>query len=111
MSKADRRYQRIATPMGVWVAWQDGARQDVSRVLDLNVGGLFVATPAPIALGAAITILLSVAEGEIRSRAIVRNVKPNEGMGIQFVDMAQTDAVRLERLVARLLAKESANLG
>src|SRR5579862_5020047 len=111
MSKADRRYQRVATPMGVWVAWQTGARQDVSRVLDLNVGGLFVATPAPVAVGTAVTILLSVPEGEIRSRAIVRNVKPSEGMGIQFVDMTQTDIVRLERLVARLLAKESAISG
>jgi hypothetical protein len=105
MSKADRRFQRIPTPIGVWVAWQDGARQEVSRVRDLNVGGLFIATPTPVALGTAITVLLSVPEGEIRSRAIVRNVTPGEGMGIQFVDMTQTDGVRLDRLVTRLLPK------
>ncbi len=40
-SKADRRHQRIATPKGVWVAWQDGKQQNVSRVRDLNVGRAF----------------------------------------------------------------------
>jgi len=107
MSKADRRFPRIPTPSGVWVAWQDGARQEVSRVRDLNIGGLFIATTAPLTLGSTLTILLSVAEGEIRSRAIVRNVTPREGMGIQFVEMAQADSIRLERLMTRLLPKTS----
>ena len=106
-SKHDRRYQRIATPKGVWVAWQDGKQQNVSRVRDLNAGGLFVATPMPLALGSVVTLLLSVPEGEIRSRATVRNVVPNEGMGVQFTEIAPEDAARVEKLVARLLKAES----
>jgi len=78
-TKADRRHQRIATPKGVWVAWQDGKQQNVSRVRDLNLGGLFIATPTPLALGSTVTILLSVPEGEIRGRATVRNIVPREG--------------------------------
>lgn len=102
-----RRYPRIATPKGVWVAWQDGnqqSQQNVSRVRDLNVGGLFVATPNPAALGTAITVLLAVPEGEIRCRAVVRNVVPNEGMGVQFTEMREQDAARLQNLVTRLLS-------
>jgi Tfp pilus assembly protein PilZ len=106
-SKSDRRYQRIATPKGVWVAWQDGKQQNVSRVRDLNAGGLFIATPTPLELGTVLTLLLSVPEGEIRSRAVVRNIIPGEGMGVQFSDISQQDASRVERLVARLLASES----
>jgi hypothetical protein len=102
-SKADRRYQRIATPRGLWVAWHDGGKQNVSRVRDLNRGGLFVDSPEVLAVGAVITILLAVPEGEIRSSAMVRNAIPQEGMGIEFTDMAQTDVGRLERLIARLM--------
>jgi Tfp pilus assembly protein PilZ len=106
-SKSDRRYERIATPKGVWVAWQDGKQQNVSRVRDLNAGGLFIATPTPLALGSTVTLLLSVPEGEIRSRAAVRNVIPGEGMGVQFTELSQQDAIRVEKLVTRLLRSES----
>lgn len=108
--RSDRRYPRIPTPTGVWVAWQDGSRQSqqsVSRVRDLNIGGLFIATPNPAAVGAVITLLLSVPEGEIRSRAVVRNVVPKEGMGLEFTEMSQQDAVRLQNLVTRLLASST----
>lgn len=101
-NKADRRYARIATPKGVWVAWQDGARQEVSRVLDLNVGGLFLNTERPCAVGASISVLLSVPEGEIRGRAVVRNISV-KGMGIEFVELREQDSARLHRLIARLL--------
>jgi Tfp pilus assembly protein PilZ len=106
-SKSDRRYERIATPKGVWVAWQDGKQQNVSRVRDLNAGGLFIATPTPLALGRTVTLLLSVPEGEIRSRAVVRNVIQGEGMGVQFTELSQQDAIRVEKLVTRLLRAES----
>jgi Tfp pilus assembly protein PilZ len=106
-TKADRRHQRIATPKGVWVAWQDGKQQNVSRVRDLNVGGLFIATPTPLAVGSTVTILLSVPEGEIRSRATVRNVIPGEGMGVQFTEISAENQVRVNKLVARLLFAES----
>ena len=106
-TKADRRHQRIATPKGVWVAWQDGKQQNVSRVRDLNLGGLFIATPTPLALGSTVTILLSVPEGEIRGRATVRNIVPREGMGVQFTEISQQDQARVEKLVTRLLSVES----
>ncbi|HVB88331.1 MAG TPA: PilZ domain-containing protein [Candidatus Dormibacteraeota bacterium] len=106
-SRNDRRYSRIATPKGVWVAWQDGARQEVSRVQDLNIGGLFVATCHPSVVGTIITILLSVPEGEIRGRAVVRNVT-SKGMGIEFVELREQDSVRLHVLIARLLPASQA---
>lgn len=104
MPKSNRRYQRIPTPKGVWVAWQNGAESSVSRVRDLNIGGLFIATPTSAPLGTVVTILLSVPEGEIRSRATVRNVVTGEGMGVEFTNIAAEDSARLEKLIARLLA-------
>jgi Tfp pilus assembly protein PilZ len=105
--KTDRRYSRIATPKGVWVAWQDGARQEVSRVLDLNLGGLFITTEHPSAIGTSISILLSVPEGEIRGRAVVRNTS-SKGIGVEFVELREQDLARLQRLIARLLPSNEA---
>jgi len=86
------------------VAWQDGSNQrSISRVKDLNIGGLFIVTPNPLPLGTAVTILLSVPEGEIRSSAIVRNTVSNEGMGVQLSEIGLTDNERLQKLVTRLL--------
>lgn len=100
--KTDRRYSRIATPKGVWVAWQDGGRQEVSRVLDLNLGGLFVTTEHPSTIGTSISILLAVPEGEIRARAVVRNIS-TKGMGVEFVELREQDSARLQQLIARLV--------
>jgi hypothetical protein len=111
-AKSNRRYPRIATPKGVWVAWQDGSQQSqqsVSRVRDLNVGGLFIATANPAALGTVVTLLLSVPEGEIRSRAVVRNMVAGEGMGVQFTEMREQDAARLQSLITRLLSGSSSS--
>jgi len=99
----DRRYQRVSTPKGLWVAWQNGIQQSVSRVRDLNVGGLFIATPDAPVVGTEVTILLSVPEGQIRSKAVVRNISAGKGMGVEFVNMSQLDYERLEKLVTRLL--------
>jgi len=101
--KLKRRFQRIPTPSGVWVGWQHNHKQDVSRIRDLNVGGLFINTPSPPPEGTIIQIVLSIPEGEIKSEAIVRNVTPSQGMGVAFKGMTQPDAVRLEELVTRLL--------
>jgi PilZ domain len=104
VGKSRRRYTRIQTPKGVWVAWHaEGRQQSVSRVSDLNLGGLFIVTPSPAPLGTVLTVLLSVPEGEIRGRSTVRNSTP-EGMGVEFTEIAKADQVRLEALIARLLA-------
>jgi PilZ domain len=102
-SKSNRRYPRIPTPKGVWVSWQNDGNQNVSRVRDLNIGGLFIEATQPPPVGATITLLFSVPEGEIRSSALVKNVSPGEGMGVQFVAMTQEHSVRLQTLFSRLL--------
>jgi PilZ domain len=103
-TKSRRRYERIQTPKGVWVAWQrDEQKQSVSRVSDLNLGGLFISTLVPAPLGAVLSVLLSVPEGEIRGRVAVRGTT-SEGMGVEFTEIAKADQARLHALVTRLLA-------
>jgi PilZ domain len=105
--KSRRRYPRVQTPKGIWVAWQgDNVKQSVSRVSDLNLGGLFISTPSPAPMGTVLSVLLAVPEGEIRGRSTVRSVSA-EGMGVEFTEIAEADRARLQALVARLLASNS----
>ena len=108
-SHKERRYPRIATPFGVWVHWQVDAESIVSRVRDLNVGGVFIATLTPLEVGTSLKLLFSVPEGEIRTLAVVRNLRSGEGMGVEFIAMDNPDWQRLLQLTKRLSEKAIAS--
>jgi len=101
-AQINRLFSRVRSPQGVWVAWQALAERVVSRVSNLSFGGMFICTPNPPPMGAAVSLLFSVPEGEIRIQSVVRNVDPDNGMGIQFTSIADEDRVRLEKLIKRL---------
>jgi Tfp pilus assembly protein PilZ len=71
------------------------------------MGGVFVSTPDPVAVASSVSLLFSVPEGEIRAQAVVRNVKPGEGMGVQFTALGGQDTARLRKLLERLLARST----
>src|SRR2546427_9141259 len=98
-----RRYPRIALPKGMWVAWHDGGRRWASRVQTLGMGGLFINIPDPPVVGTVVKLLFEVPSGEVRAQAIVRNVKPGQGMGVEFRQMAMEDRARLQQLLKRLI--------
>ena len=75
---------------------------------DLNTGGLFIDTKTLPLIGSSLSLLFSVQEGKVRSLAIVRNITPDEGMGVEFVAMSQEHAVRLQTLFTRLLRSSDA---
>lgn len=90
-----RRYPRIPSPKGTLVAWQSASKKDVSRVVNLGLGGLYIHTSEPPPVGAFIQLLFDVPAGEVRARALVQRSKVNEGMGVKFVAMQQEDRGRL----------------
>lgn len=45
-------------------------------------------------------------EGEIRMQAIVRNVAPGRGMGIEFTAIRAEDKLCLDKVMRRLLASQ-----
>ncbi len=99
----NRRHVRIPLPIGVWVAWQgDGLERTVSKVQDLSLGGVFIATAEPPPMGTVLKLLFSMPEGEVRITAVVRSVRPGEGMGVKFTDMTGKDRARLHDAVKRL---------
>ena len=68
---------------------------------------MFISTPEPPSIGTVITVLLVVAEGDIRAHATVRNCLPRKGMGVEITAMGAEGTARFRGLVNRLLAGES----
>ena len=98
-----RRHERISLPKGMVVAWYGGGQQQVSRVKTLGMGGLFVCGDHTLSIGADLRLVFEVPGGMVQAQAVVRNIVPGEGMGVEFVNMNAEDMVLLERLLQRLL--------
>lgn len=97
-----RRYPRFDSPKGTFVAWQYGSKRAVSRLQNLGLGGLFIRTTESPPLGAFIQVLVDTPLGEIRARAVVQNIRPNEGIGVKIVGMQQEDRARFARWLNNL---------
>jgi PilZ domain-containing protein len=98
-----RRHQRIALPNGMVVAWYGGGDQQVSRVKTLGMGGLLIAVDRVRPIGTTLKLVFEVPGGVVQAEAVVRNIAPGEGMGVEFTNIGPQDRVLLERLLKRLL--------
>jgi len=101
-SRENRASPRVAISAGVWVSWHTSGHRVVSRVRDLSVGGVFVSTDAPPAIGTPVKLLFALPEGEIHIEGIVRYQRAQEGMGIEFRRMGSGARARLLEFLRRL---------
>jgi hypothetical protein len=102
LSGSRRLNSRIETDKNVWVYWECNGDRDLSRVMDLSAGGLFIQTPKIKRQGATTNLHFLVPEGQIRADAIVRHVKPGGGMGLKFKAVSEKDRPNLAALMRRL---------
>ncbi len=51
-------------------------------------------------------LVFNTPQGEVRVRAVVRNVTPGEGMGVAIVSMEQEDRGRLDQWLKQLRTAE-----
>lgn len=109
-NKKVRKYPRVRLPKGVTVAWEHAGIRNVSIVKVLALGGLFIATPDPPAVGEIIRLVFDVPGGDVRARAVVCDSQPGEGMGIQFTSMTAEARARLNRLMNALMAPKPSQL-
>jgi PilZ domain len=97
-----RQSSRFETPDGVWVCWRCAGIEDISRVSDLSVGGLFLSTPIPQAVGVKAQLDFLVQEGNIRVQAEVRHLIPSGGLGLKFTAITDQDCPNLVALIRRI---------
>jgi hypothetical protein len=99
-----RLCSRTETCDGVWVYWKCNGLEDVSRVCDLSVGGLFLATQALRPVGSVARVDFLVPEGQIRTEAVVQHAIPCGGLGMKFTAITDQDCPRLVALISRVAA-------
>jgi len=92
----------------VYVFWRCNGHDDLSRVRDLGLGGLFLQTPSARALGAPIDLHFLVSEGQIRAEAVVRHVQPGIGVGLKFTAINDQDRRHFATLMKRLRTESPA---
>ena len=63
---------------------------------DVSLGGCYVATIFPIAVGFQIYFTMQVAGGNIKGRGSVQTCHAGVGMGIRFFDLMDEDRLRLD---------------
>ena len=97
-----RLNSRVETPEGVWILWSCDGCNEISQVRDLSLGGLFVETASPRAVGALTALDFLVQEGPIRADAVVRHLNPGHGVGLQFITMRDRDRSHMATLLNRL---------
>jgi hypothetical protein len=101
-SPSRRLSSRVEILDGVWVYWQCNGREDLSRVLDISMRGIFIETVKEKPLGMSTKLNFLVEEGQIRADAVVRHVKPGAGLGLRFDAISDSDRPALMALVKRL---------
>ena len=102
VSYSRRFTSRVETPEGVWVDWRCVGREDISRVRNLSLGGLFVETPKSRGVGSTAKLEFLVQEGQISADAVVRRAEPGRGLAMNFTEVSEEDRPRLEALIRRL---------
>jgi len=92
----------MQAPEDVWVIWKCQGREDVSRVKDMSMGGLFIETRQPKAQGVMARLDFLVQEGQIRADAVVRHASAGAGLGLKFIALSEQDRPQLAALLKRL---------
>lgn len=97
-----RQSSRVNTHGDVWVCWRCEGIEDVSRICDLSVGGLFLSTPISRPPGAKTKIEFLVPEGQIRTEAMIQYALPPGGLGLKFTAITDQDCPNLVALLNRI---------
>jgi len=102
-SYSRRALSRFRASEDIWVCWRCNGREDVSRVLDISIDGLFIQTPhLKVKEGMSAKLDFLVQEGGIKADAIVRHIKGGSGLGLRFLAVPDEDRQRLKALLRRL---------
>jgi len=67
------------------------------------MGGLFISVLDPPPVGTKLRLSFEVPGRNVHAEAIVRNIVPGEGMGVEFTKLRLKDRILLEKLLKRLL--------
>lgn len=102
-----RSVSRITASEALYAFWSCDGRDGLSRVRDLSLCGVFIESPVQQSFGAPVKLDFLAEEGQIRASAVVRYVKPGQGLGLKFIAIDNQDGQPLVSLVKRLRTSPS----
>ena len=109
--RKERRYPRVTTATGIWVAWKTATRHNVAPIRTVGLGGLFIFEDDPLPEGTMLQLVFKVPGGKekdtVHARAAVRLAEVGRGMGVEFLHMNPTERLRLAQLMRRLIQGSS----
>ena len=80
-----------------------GSSKLQARTQDISLGGLLLEMANPLWVGAEFQARVSLANGpSLEAGCVVRQVVPNVGMGVEFLDLKPPDHTRLRKLIESL---------
>jgi hypothetical protein len=74
----------------------------MASVVDLSLGGCFIEMPMPLRKGTHLTIGLWLNEVKVQANAVVSNVRPGFGMGVEFKDVRPEEQAKLRDYIAKI---------
>lgn len=98
-----RKFLRVNLPKGLKVAWTYGKQNEMTIAGTVSIGGLFVISQWPAPVGSNVRLLFEIPGGVVLATAVVRNLVPGRGMGIEFTEIRPEDRARLDGLLNRLI--------
>ena len=84
----DRRYAiRFPFAADVEIIDMESGSRTSGVTSDLSLGGCFVCTSKPLAIGTRVRITMTRKNQTVEALAVVRILKPRIGMGVEFIDV------------------------
>ncbi|HEX6905348.1 MAG TPA: PilZ domain-containing protein [Terriglobales bacterium] len=102
-ARRDRRqYPRFRCPGNVQVSRAESAQHVWAKLGDLSLGGCYIDTPVPEAVGSKLRLVVHIQENKISATGEVRTCVPALGMGVQFTSFESGSRELLKQVIDRL---------
>lgn len=96
-----REYFRARYFADVEIEW--GSSKVRGRTANISLGGMLIEMENPLWLGAEFQARLSLGEGTpVEADCVVKQIVPNVGVGVEFIDLKPPDRARLRQLIDAL---------
>ena len=92
-----REYARYFASFEIEIKELDSSFPARGATTDISLGGCYVATIFPLAVGSQVRFSMYVAGENIKGRGAVQTCHPGVGMGIHFIDLPDRDKRWLEK--------------
>ena len=96
-----RKHFRYAVRMNVETEWPSHAlraSKSFVPVSDISLGGMFIITREPLPLDSEFSICLFL-DKPLRLRCVVQHFVPGRGMGVKFLDLADSSQIKLSKFL------------